>query len=64
MATLFLFSCKPSGGDPKTVAKNFFEALKTMNVDEASKYATRDSKSMLDPNENGNEHGSQKPGFT
>jgi hypothetical protein len=48
MVTLFLFSCKPSGGDPKTVAKNFFEALKTMNIDEASKYATKDSKSMLD----------------
>jgi hypothetical protein len=48
MITLVLFSCKPSGGDPKTVAKNFFEALKTMNIDEAAKYATRDSKSMLD----------------
>lgn len=41
-------SCKGSGGDPKSVAKNFFEALKTMNIDEAAKYATKESKSMLD----------------
>lgn len=36
------------GGDPKSVAKKFFEALTTMNIEEASKYATKDSKSMLD----------------
>jgi hypothetical protein len=43
-----MIACKGGGGDPKSVAKNFFEALKTMNIDEAAKYATKDSKSMLD----------------
>jgi hypothetical protein len=42
-------ACNVGGGnDPKSVAKKFFEALKTMNIDEAAKYATKDSKSMLD----------------
>lgn len=41
-------ACQAGGGDPKSAAKNFFEALKTMNIDEAAKYATKDSKSMLD----------------
>ncbi len=45
---LFFAACKSGGGDPKAVAQKFFEALKTMNVDEASKYATKESKSMLD----------------
>jgi hypothetical protein len=44
-----LVACKGGGGnDPKSAAKNFFEAFKTMNIDEAAKYATKDSKSMLD----------------
>ena len=47
LVTLVL-SCAGSGGDPKSVAKNFFEALKVMNIDEAAKYATKDSKTMLD----------------
>jgi len=46
---LALAACSgSSSNDPKSVAKNFFEAIKTMNIDEAAKYATKDSKSMLD----------------
>lgn len=37
-----------SSDDPKFVAKKFFEAFKTMNMDEAAKYATKESKGMLD----------------
>lgn len=48
MISVAIVACKGGGGDPKSVAKNFFEALKTMNIDEAAKYATKDSKSMLD----------------
>lgn len=46
--SVLMIACKGGGDDPKTVARHFFEALKTMNVDEAAKYATKDSKSMLD----------------
>lgn len=45
---LAMVACKSGGGDPKDVAKKFFEAIKTMNIEEASKYATKESKSMLD----------------
>src|SRR5438552_3449288 len=45
---IVIAACKGGGNDPKSVAKHFFEALKTMNIDEAAKYATKDSKSMLD----------------
>lgn len=50
VVVLLMVACNggTGGNDPKSVAKNFFEALKTMNVDEAAKYATKDSKSMLD----------------
>ncbi len=49
LITLAIAACSGAGGgDPKSVAKKFFEALKTMNIDEASKYATKDSKSVLD----------------
>ncbi len=41
-------ACKGGGNDPKSVAKHFFEALKTMNIEEAEKYATKDSKSILE----------------
>ena len=50
MAALWLVTACGGGGgnNPKDVAKNFFEAIKTFNIDEAAKYATKDSKSMLD----------------
>ena len=49
LAMIALAACSGGGGnDPKSVAKKFFEAFKTMNIDEAAKYATKDSKGMLD----------------
>ena len=49
VVVIFMVACSSMGGnDPKAVTQKFFEALKTMNIDEASKYATKDSKSMLD----------------
>lgn len=48
MVVVSMAACTAGGGDPKSVAKKFFEALKLMNIDEAAKYATKDSKSMLD----------------
>ena len=46
---LALAACTSGGGnDPKSVAKKFFEAFKTMNMDEAAKHATKESKGMLD----------------
>jgi nitrogen fixation protein FixH len=49
VAMLVLAACSSTGGgDPKSVAKSFFEALRMMNMDEAAKYATKDSKGMLD----------------
>jgi len=48
MVALMMACGGANSNDPKTVTKNFFEALKTMNVDEAAKYATKESKSMLD----------------
>lgn len=45
---LFMAACQTGADDPKAVAKKFFEALKTMNIDEAAKYATKESKTMLD----------------
>jgi len=36
-----------NSNDPKTVAKNFFEALNILDIDEAAKYATRESQSIL-----------------
>jgi len=45
---LALAACSGGSGDPKSVAKKFFEAFKTMDIDEAAKYATKDSKQMLD----------------
>lgn len=49
LAMIAFAACSGGGGnDPKSVAKKFFEAFKTMNMDEAAKYATKDSKGMLD----------------
>jgi hypothetical protein len=44
----FIVSCGAGGGDPTDVAKKFFTAMSAKNIDEATKYATKDSKSMLD----------------
>lgn len=45
---LAMAACTGGSGDPKSVAKKFFESFKSMDIDEAAKYATKDSKSMLD----------------
>ncbi len=48
-AIILMAACSDANsGDPKVVTKKFFEALKTMQLEEAEKYATKDSKSMLD----------------
>ncbi len=48
-ALVCLIACSGGpAGDPKAAAEKFFHALKTMNFEEAEKYATKDSKSMLD----------------
>lgn len=47
-AVHFMVSCGAAGGDPTDVAKKFFAAMSTKNIDEATKYATKDSKTMLD----------------
>lgn len=48
IVVLAMAACSGGSGDPKAVAKNFFEAFKSMDIDEAAKHATKDSKSMLD----------------
>lgn len=47
LTTGMLFSCK-SGGDPKAVLISFFDALAKKDAAAAKKFATEDSKSMLD----------------
>jgi hypothetical protein len=47
-ASIAIIGCSGGGNDPKSVAKKFFEAIKMMDIDEATKYATKDSKGMLD----------------
>lgn len=44
----FVVSCGAAGGDPADVAKKFFAAISTKNIEEATKFATKDSKAMLD----------------
>lgn len=44
---LAMVSCK-SGGDPKETVQHFFTALKDKKFDEAKKYATKESQSLLD----------------
>ncbi len=48
-----LFSCKSGGDNPTTVLKSFFEALSKSDVANARKFATEESKSMLDMMEMG-----------
>ena len=48
VSTGILFSCKSGGGDPKTVLSNFYEALGKNDFAGAQKYATTESKTMLD----------------
>lgn len=50
--TVSLFSCK-SGGDPKVVLGDFFDALSKKDIVKARTLATADSKSMLDMMEMG-----------
>lgn len=42
-----MIACNINNGDPKSVAKHFFEAVKATNFEEAQKYATKDSKMAL-----------------
>lgn len=44
---LFMTGCKTSNSDPKTVLSHFFDALATKNIEEAKKYVTKDSESVL-----------------
>lgn len=46
---IFIISaCSSNQGDPKAVAKNFYEALENKNWDEAAKYTTTDSKTAIE----------------
>lgn len=47
-STVLIVACSGGAvGDPKGVAKKFFEAMKQMNFEEAQKYATKDSENMF-----------------
>jgi hypothetical protein len=46
-------SCGNAGGDPKTTLSNFFDALSKKDIATARKFATEESKSMLDMMEMG-----------
>lgn len=50
LAALFLFSlgCKKNTSDPGKVTLKFLNAIQHSNYTEAKKYATKDSKAMLD----------------
>ncbi len=47
-AVSFMLACGAAGGDPTDVAKKFFDAMGKKNMEEAAKYATKESKTMLD----------------
>ncbi len=49
LTAFVLLACNAgsTNNDPKEVAKNYFEAFKLMQLDEASKYATWESQSVL-----------------
>jgi hypothetical protein len=40
--------CSQYADDPKTVAQHFMEAVKKTDFEEAKKYATKNSKDMID----------------
>ncbi len=48
LVLLAAVSCKSGGGDPKETVEHFFTALKDKKFDEAKKYATKESQSLLD----------------
>jgi Domain of unknown function (DUF4878) len=47
-ALAFLFSCSTATEDPKAAAKSFFEAFAKKDFDKAAKFATKDSKTLID----------------
>ncbi len=47
-AVSFMLACGAAGGDPTDVAKKFFDAMGKKNMEEAAKYATKESKTILD----------------
>ena len=47
-AITWLSACSSSENDPQAVTRKFYEAMKTFNTEEAAKYATKESKGMLD----------------
>lgn len=59
MLTLLVMSCN-SGGDPKGVLMNFFDALSKKDITSAKKYATKDSESMLGLMEMGMKNSTEK----
>lgn len=53
VSTSLMFSCKSGSGDPKMVLSSFIEALAKKDITAARKFATTDSKTMLDMMEMG-----------
>jgi hypothetical protein len=52
-SSAWIMSCGNTGGDPKTTLSNFFDALSKKDIATARKFATEESKSMLDMMEMG-----------
>ncbi len=52
-SSAWIMSCSNAGGDPKTTLSNFFDALSKKDIATARKFATEESKSMLDMMEMG-----------
>ena len=48
LCSIVFAGCKNSSDDPKSILISFFEALSTNDIKTARKYATAESKSMLD----------------
>ena len=61
ITSVFLAGCNSAGkGDPKSVLMSFFDALTKKDISAARKFATTDSKSMLDMMEMGMKMGGDK----